>query len=227
MRIAILDEDPELGRQMAGYLKEHNMEALLASDPQAFRSALSAVPDVAVLGLDLADGDGYGLLTETRRKDENLPILVVSRRGDLPDRLLGFQLGADDFLSRPLEQRELLARVRALARRNRSTGQQRRRHGALTLDLGRRAAFLKGKDLELTANEFEGLWVLAAHAGRALTRPELKERLNGLGQAAVEGRGLDIMVSRLRSRLGDDARSPRYIKTLHGVGYMFLPQDTD
>jgi DNA-binding response OmpR family regulator len=171
----------------------------------------------------LPEKDGLQVLRELREKGERLPVLMLSARGELADKVLGLELGADDYLAKPFEPRELLARLQALQRRSRPVSSGSTQHGPLLLDHSRRQANLEGRDLELSAYEFAGLAALAAAAGRVMSRDQLMERLKGLEHESYD-RSLDVLVSRLRQKLGDDARKPRFIKTVYGAGYLFLEQ---
>lgn len=224
MKTLVLDDDPKLGKLVVDYLAKNGVVARHAATVKDFERLLKQEPpDVLVLDVMLPEKDGFQVLRELREKGESLPVLMLTARGELSDKVLGLELGADDYLSKPFEPRELLARLQALARRSRPVTAGVTRHGALTLDHGRRAAMLNGKDLELSAYEFAGMASLAASMGRVLTRDQLMERLKGLEHESFD-RSLDVLVSRLRQKLGDDARKPRFIKTVYGAGYLFLEQ---
>jgi two-component system phosphate regulon response regulator OmpR len=224
MKVLILDDDPKLGKLVVDYLTKNGVSGQLALHSRDFERLLHQdPPDVAVLDVMLPDKDGLQVLRELREKGDHLPVLMLTARGELADKVLGLELGADDYLAKPFEPRELLARLQALARRSRPVTNGVTRHGSLALDHGRRQAHLEGKELELSAYEFAGLAALAAAAGRVLTRDQLMERLKGLEHESFD-RSLDVLVSRLRQKLGDDARHPRFIKTVYGAGYLFLDQ---
>jgi two-component system phosphate regulon response regulator OmpR len=224
MKILILDDDPKLGKLVVDYLAKHGVTARLALHARDFERLMhQEPPDAAVLDVMLPDKDGLQVLRELREKGERLPVLVLSARGELADKVLGLELGADDYLAKPFEPRELLARLQALLRRSQPVSTGSTQHGALLLDHSRRQASLEGRDLELSAYEFAGLAALAAAAGRVLSRDQLMERLKGLEHESYD-RSLDVLVSRLRQKLGDDARKPRFIKTVYGAGYLFLEQ---
>ena len=225
MKTLILDDDPKLGKLVVEYLSKNGVIARHVTTAKDFeRQIKQDPPDVVVLDVMLPEKDGFQVLRELRAKGESLPVMMLTARGELTDKVLGLELGADDYLSKPFEPRELLARLQALSRRNRPVTAGITRHGALTLDHGRRSAALNGKDLELSAYEFAGMASLAASMGRVLTRDQLMERLKGLEHESFD-RSLDVLVSRLRQKLGDDARKPRFIKTVYGAGYLFLEQE--
>ncbi len=224
MKVLVLDDDPKLGKLVVDYLGKNGVTARLTVHAREFERQLHQdPPDIAVLDVMLPDKDGLQVLRELREKGQALPVLMLTARGELADKVLGLEMGADDYLAKPFEPRELLARLQALSRRGRPAAAGITRHGGLTLDHGRRAASLNGKDLDLSAYEFAGLAALAAAAGRVLTRDQLMERLKGLEHESFD-RSLDVLVSRLRQKLGDDARKPQFIKTVYGAGYLFLEQ---
>jgi DNA-binding response OmpR family regulator len=224
MKVLILDDDPKLGKLVVDYLAKHGVTARLAVHARDFERMLHQdPPDAAVLDVMLPEKDGLQVLRELREKGERLPVLMLSARGELADKVLGLELGADDYLAKPFEPRELLARLQALQRRSRPVSSGSTQHGPLLLDHSRRQANLEGRDLELSAYEFAGLAALAAAAGRVMSRDQLMERLKGLEHESYD-RSLDVLVSRLRQKLGDDARKPRFIKTVYGAGYLFLEQ---
>jgi two-component system phosphate regulon response regulator OmpR len=224
MKVLILDDDPKLGKLVVDYLAKHGVTARLAVHARDFERLMHQdPPDAAVMDVMLPDKDGLQVLKELREKGERLPVLMLSARGELTDKVLGLELGADDYLAKPFEPRELLARLQALLRRSRPATSGSTQFGALTLDHSRRQAVLGGRDLDLSAYEFAGLAALAAAAGRVMSRDQLMERLKGLEHESFD-RSLDVLVSRLRQKLGDDARKPRFIKTVYGAGYLFLEQ---
>jgi DNA-binding response OmpR family regulator len=148
---------------------------------------------------------------------------MLTARGEVADRVVGLELGADDYLPKPFEPRELVARIQAVLRRRQgSSGRAEKfKFGELEIDLARRAATLRGEDLRLTTLEFEALAVCARHAGVVLNRDRLMDLLKG-GEWEPLNRSLDVLISRLRQKLGDDPQRPRYLKTVRGTGYLFL-----
>jgi DNA-binding response OmpR family regulator len=156
-----------------------------------------------------------------------VPIIMITARGEEADRVLGLEIGADDYLPKPFAPRELLARIRAQVRRARGRAGPRLQPvfvGDLALDPGRRTATLNGVPLDLTGYEFSLLYALAGRAGRVLSREQLMELAKGSADESFE-RSIDVHVSRLRQKLGDDPRSPRLIKTVRGVGYQYAAGD--
>jgi len=164
--------------------------------------------------------DGFEILRQLRQ-DSDLPVLMLTARAELSDKVLGLENGADDYLPKPFEPRELLARLKAVLRRHRGQGSKgEKKYGTLKLDLGRMKASLKEKDLGLSPYEFTLLSALAQAQGRVLSRDQLMDRLKGESSDAFD-RSIDVAISKLRSKLGDDPRKPRYILTVYGQGYAF------
>jgi DNA-binding response OmpR family regulator len=181
----------------------------------------------------LPDGDGMEFCRELRAPGSAamaLPILMLTARGDEIDRIVGLELGADDYLPKPFNPRELAARLRALLRRRQTGGNSNAddvlRYGRLTVDRGARQAQVDGKACALTAYQFELLWVLATHPGRVLSRDALMDALRGTSIEAFD-RSIDVHISRLRAAIEDDPKEPRRILTVRGAGYVFAAkQDT-
>jgi DNA-binding response OmpR family regulator len=155
------------------------------------------------------------------RAESDIPILMLTARGDLPDRVLGLELGADDYLPKPFEPRELVARVETLLRRTREAASQRLSASGLELDTATRRVTLDGNEIELTTNEFDLLRILMESRGRVQSRETLLHRLRN-DDSSVYDRSVDMLISRLRKRLMDDSQSPRFIKTIRGYGYQFV-----
>ena len=168
----------------------------------------------------LPDADGMEVCREIRR-DNAIPIIMLTARGDVPDRILGLEFGADDYVPKPFEPRELVARVETLMRRSRQPAQSKLVSGDLTLDSETRRVELGGHAIDLTTMEFELLRVLMESRGRVLTRDAVLQALRGI-DADVYDRSVDMLVSRLRRKLDDDSRSPRWVKTIRGTGYQFV-----
>jgi DNA-binding response OmpR family regulator len=145
---------------------------------------------------------------------------MLTARGEVTDRVIGLELGADDYLAKPFEPRELVARIHAVLRR-RAPDSQKAVFGDLEIDFERRLATLQGRDVELTTNEFAALALLVRHAGKVLSRDQILQELRGIDCDAFN-RSVDITMSRVRQKLGDDPKSPAYIKTVWGTGYLFI-----
>lgn len=221
-RVLLVDDDEALTALLAEYLARFDMSAARAAHPQeAFRLLKSDPPDVMVLDVMLPGMDGFAVCRKVR-ETSGVPIIMLTARGDVTDRVVGLELGADDYVPKPFEPRELVARIQAVLRRRApSAADEVLRAGALEVNLATRAARLEGRELPLTTAEFALLSLFARHPGRVLTRERLLDETRGV-EFEVFDRSIDVLVSRLRQKLGDDARSPRYIKTVRGTGYSFV-----
>jgi len=224
-RILIVDDEAGIRTTLAGILEDEGYRVTLAATAAEARDAALREPcDLVLLDLALPDQDGLSLCKELRGETD-VPILMLTARGEVADRVVGLELGADDYLPKPFEPRELVARIESILRRARGREtEQRLVSGDLVVDPGRRAVTLEGRGVDLTTLEFELLQVLMQSRGRVLTRDQLLTRLRGL-DADVYDRSVDMLVSRLRQKLGDDARAPRFIKTVWGAGYQFVGGD--
>ncbi len=221
--ILVVDDDLEITRLLSGYLQQAGYDVLLAHDGQTAMQRIRAQrPDLLVLDLMLPDRDGWDITRALRAEPATaqLPIIMLTARVDDVDKILGLELGADDYVTKPFNPRELVARVRALLRR--ATGAPRTAHvlqvGALQLDVGRREVLVNREEVELTPTEFDLLRTLMENPGYVFTRDELLEK--GLGYAySGMGRTLDTHIKNLRYKIEPDPREPTYIQTIYGVGY--------
>lgn len=221
--VTYIEDDEKLGRLTAKYLESHGVRVTLATDGrEGLACVLRERPDVVLLDLMLPGASGHDVCRELRARVDT-PILMVTARGEEADRVMGLEGGADDYIAKPFSSRELLARIRAHTRRARGQAGPGARlvvAGRLTLDSSSRRATLDGAELALTTYEFDLLRVLAERAGRVLTREQLVDRVRGSPDEAFD-RSIDVHVSHLRKKLGDDPRSPRILKTVRGIGYLF------
>jgi DNA-binding response OmpR family regulator len=224
--IVYIEDDVRLASLTGRYLESHGVRVTLASDAyDGIAKVLRERPDVILLDLMLPGTDGLNACRELRSRLDT-PIIMVTARGEEVDRVLGLEGGADDYIAKPFSSRELLARIRAQARRARGQSgpsQGVLRVGALVIDSASRSASLDGKDLALTTYEFTLLRVLAERAGRVLTREQIIDLVRGSAEEAFD-RSIDVHVSRLRQKLGDDPRNPKLLKTVRGIGYMLAAQ---
>ena len=225
-RLLLIDDDARLTAMLGDYLRAAGFGVEVASSLAAGRARLAAggAFDALVLDLMLPDGDGLELCRELRARPETraLPLLMLTARGEPTDRIVGLELGADDYLGKPFEPRELLARLKALLRRahpSDATGEVMR-FGRLEIDLAERAVRKGGRPCELTGYQFELLVVLARSAGRVLSREQIMDALTG-GPLEVFDRSIDVHVSRLRAAIEDDPKAPRRLLTVRGAGYVF------
>jgi two-component system OmpR family response regulator len=221
-RILLIDDDAELAAPLATYLRRYDLQLDGATRPGAGLAQLAAVPyDAVILDVMLPEMDGFEVCRRIRR-DSDVPVLMLTARGDVTDRVVGLELGADDYLPKPFEPRELAARLQTILRRTRggANGERARagmlRFDGLEIDLQRRAVRRGGEAVELTGTEFELLVLLAREPGRVFGRDEILNRLRG-HEADIYTRAVDILVSRLRRKLDPLP----VIKTLRNAGYTF------
>lgn len=220
----MIDDDASLNGLLVEYFDRFGHILTTATTAAAGRSLLSRdEPDLLILDVMLPDADGMELCRSIRSTSD-IPIVMLTARGDLPDRVLGLEFGADDYVPKPFEPRELVARVETLMRRSRGTRRRRLSAGGLALETETRRVSLEGAAIELTSLEFELLRILMESGGRVLTREMLLRRLRGI-DSDIYDRSVDMLISRLRRKLGDDSRSPRYIKTIWRNGYQFAGGD--
>ena len=205
-RLLMIDDDAALGELLVEYLGRFGHRLTTATTAARGRHLLRRdPPDLLILDVMLPDADGMELCRSIR-SESDVPIVMLTARGDLPDRVLGLELGADDYVTKPFEPRELVARVETLRRRTRRTSRR------VTVD---------DRAIELTSAEFELLRILMDSRGRVLSRDALLLKLRGV-DCEVYDRSVDMLISRLRKKLADEARSPRFIKTIWGTGYQFV-----
>lgn len=230
-RVLMIDDDLRLSGMVRDYLQAGGFQVALAGDLAGGRALLHREGfDALVLDLMLPDGDGLDLTRELRAdaRLKSLPLLMLTARGEPMDRIVGLELGADDYLPKPFEPRELLARLRALLRRALPTAEDHTmRFGRLEIDPGARQARIDGEIRDLTSYQFDILMVLAQSPGRVLSRDQIMDALKGHPMEAFD-RSIDVHVSRIRSVIEDDPKTPRRILTVRGAGYVFArKQDTD
>ncbi len=220
--ILVIDDDERLNSLLAEYLARFGFRVTTETDaPRGVKAARLCSPDLVILDVMLPGGSGFEVCREIRATS-NVPIIMLTARGEVADRIVGLELGADDYLPKPFEPRELVARIQSVLRRKTEPAWTRRfEAGALALDLDRRAVSVSGTPVDLTTMEFELLAVFVRNAGIALSRDRIMDSLRGLEWEACD-RSIDVLVSRLRRKLGDDPRHPSYIKAVWGVGYQFI-----
>ncbi len=218
----MIDDDVDLNALLTEYLARFGHRLLTATTAEVgMRDLRREQPDLVILDIMLPDKDGLTLCREIRTEFD-VPIVMLTARGEVADRVLGLELGADDYLAKPFEPRELVARIQSVIRRSANRGlRDTLNSDGLKLQKETRRVSLDGVDVDLTTMEFELLCVLMESHGRVLTRNRLIERLRGI-EADVFDRSIDMAVSRLRDKLGDDSRAPRFIKTVRLTGYQFV-----
>lgn len=222
VRALLIDDDGRLAELLAGYLRPHDVLVAHAGDGGSGLRALAAGGvDIVILDVMMPGLDGLDVLRRIRLQSA-VPVVMLTARGDETDRVVGLELGADDYLAKPVYPRELLARIRAVLRRLAPRSVERRLVvGDLEVDPEARVARIGERTLGLTALEFDLLLALAERAGRVVPREALWEAA-GRGDTAVHERTVDVHVSHLRAKLGDDARDPLRLKTIRGAGYVLV-----
>ena len=223
-RILLIDDDSRLAAMVSEYLGAAGYRVTIASNGMHGLEQLGAAPfDALVLDLSLPDMDGLDVCRRLRARSD-LPVLMLTARGDAMDRIVGLEIGADDYLPKPFEPRELLARIKALLRRaNRQVRDSLLRFGRLEIDRDARAVRVEGKERAITSFQFALLVALAENAGRVLSRDTLMDLMKGEKLEAFD-RSIDVHVSRIRAAIEDDPKKPRRIITVRGAGYVFARQ---
>jgi two-component system, OmpR family, phosphate regulon response regulator OmpR len=224
-RILLIDDDTRLTTMVGDYLRGNGYEVDTAGTLAAGRERLRHESfELLVLDLMLPDGDGLDLTRELRSdtRTRRLPLLMLTARGEPTDRIVGLEIGADDYLPKPFEPRELLARVKALLRRAAPdvAADEILEFGRLVIDLGARQARLGGQACDLTSHQFDLLVVLARSAGRVLSRDQIMDSLKGHPLDAFD-RSIDVHISRIRAVIEDDPKNPQRVLTVRGTGYVF------
>jgi DNA-binding response OmpR family regulator len=224
----LVEDDARLGAMVAEYLGRHDLDVTVAPDGERGLAALRRGRfDVVLLDVMLPGIDGLEVCRRIRATPGwgALPVLMLTARGEDVDKIVGLELGADDYLAKPFNPRELLARIRAVLRRGADAPRAVFSAGALAIDFEAREVTLDGKRVVLTHHEFELLAALARAGGRVLSRDQLMDALRGQEHEAFD-RSIDVHVSKLRAKLEKDPRAPRYIKTVRGVGYALVRPET-
>ncbi len=225
-KILVVDDELKIARLVRDYLIEAGFDVTIASTgPGAVAATRTEKPDLVVLDLGLPGMDGHDV-TRSVRNHSSVPIIILTARSDETDRIVGLELGADDYVVKPFSPRELVARVKAVLRR--STGEVRGdviRARDLEINLANYTVDRDGSRIDLTASEFELLKVLASQPGRVFTRGQLLESIRGVSFDSYE-RAIDAHIKNLRKKLEPDTSRPRYVVTVYGVGYRFADAQT-
>lgn len=228
LRVLLIEDDDTFALVLSGYLKNHGfLVEHLSEGTRGVERIMEEMPDAVILDGFLPGKDGFDICKEVRSSYHGI-ILILTGRSESIDEVLGLEIGADDYLSKPVEPRLILAHLRACLRRLKSGQQpisaQCLEFGGFYISKATRNARLNNKVLELTSTEFDLLWFLASHAGEIVSRDQLFNILRGTVHNGLD-RSIDVMISRLRKRLGDDAYQPQRIKTVRSKGYLFNPED--
>jgi DNA-binding response OmpR family regulator len=220
--ILIIDDDAKLNQLLKDYLKDFGFDVATATHPaKGLKKLKQTAPDLVILDIMLPEMDGFEVC-RTIRQTSDVPIIMLTARGEITDKVVGLELGADDYLAKPFEPRELVARIQSVLRRTRLlTDTRSLSFNRLMIDPAKQIALLDGKPVDLTTNEFRALVLLAANAGKVLNRDQLLQELRGIDCDAFN-RSVDITVSRLRQKLKDNPKAPEFIKTVWGSGYVFI-----
>ena len=227
IKVLLIEDDERLAQLTARYLESHGVLVTVAgTGPEGQAEALRRQYDCLVLDVMLPGRDGIEVTRELRARTD-VPIVMVTARTEEADRVLGLEVGADDYVSKPFSPRELLARIRATVRRVRGQAgptQQTVQVGGLVLDPLKMTVTLDGLAVDVTAYEFSILRALAQRPGRVLSREQLLDLAKGSAELSFD-RSIDVHVSRLRAKLGDDSRNPKILKTVRGAGYLLAGGD--
>lgn len=225
-QVLMVDDDTKLCRLVGEYLAQFGFDVHpVHTGPDGIQAISNGKYDAVILDVMLPGTDGFEVLRQIRAVSD-VPVLMLTALGDEADRIVGLETGADDYLPKTFSTRELLARLRAVTRRVKAAARDTVQSetieaGDIKIDLARRSATVNGKPIELTALEFDLLVFLVRSAGRVLNRDKILDAIAGREYDAFD-RSIDVHVSSLRRKLGDDVRDPKYIRTLRSVGYMFV-----
>jgi DNA-binding response OmpR family regulator len=225
--ILIIDDDEKLNALLTGYLANYGFQLNSAIYPDEGLKMLRVLaPHLVILDVMLPGMNGFEVCKVIRRTSA-VPILMLTARGESADRIVGLELGADDYLAKPFEPRELVARITSILRRTEQTVLATKRNfGPLAIDFQKRTVSLDSVPVDLTTTEFEALALLTRSPGAVLSRDQLLDGLRGM-ECEAFNRSIDITMSRLRQKLNDNPKSPLFIKTVWGAGYMFIGEETD
>ena len=221
-RILIIDDDEKLTALLKAFFADFGLQALRAAHPDdGLKKLRQHSPDLVILDIMLPGMNGFDVCRAIRRESE-VPIIMLTAKGELTDRVIGLELGADDYLAKPFEPRELVARIQSVLRRAGSAVRKpARKFEGLEIDSARQEVLVDGRSADLTTTEFAALKLLTDRPHAALSRDDILECLRGI-ECEAYNRSVDITMSRLRQKLNDDPQNPRFIKTVWGTGYMFI-----
>jgi two-component system, OmpR family, phosphate regulon response regulator OmpR len=233
-KVIILDDEAEFRGMLRRYLGEHGFDVQAVSTSEQLDRYIQREPyDALILDLMMPGEDGLSVCRRLRVMGHTIPILMLTARGDPVDRIVGLEMGADDYLAKPFDPRELIARLNSMLRRQRMLhngaiwgNDEVTNFGPFNFDVSRMELSREGELIPLSSSEFQLLRVFAANPKRPMSRDHLLEKLKGRDHEATD-RSLDVLVLRLRRKLEDDPREPRYIRTVWGIGYVFVPEGGD
>ena len=222
-KILVIDDDVQLSKLIEEFLGTFNYEITIMHEPEpALKFLEKNKMDLVILDIMLPGIDGFQALRKIR-EDSQIPVIMLTARGEVTDRIVGLELGADDYLAKPFEPRELLARIQSILRRSSSPGAMVDilEFNHLSINKLKQEVLLDGEILHLSTSEFEALLLFAENPGKVMDREVMVESLRGITWQSYD-RSVDVLVSRLRNKLGDSTSKIRFIKTIHGVGYKFI-----
>jgi len=225
--ILIIDDDRKLNQLLSEFLGDFGFKTLSATHPKdGLKKLKHSSPDLVILDVMLPGMDGFEVC-KTIRHSSAVPIIMLTARGELMDKVVGLELGADDYLPKPFEPRELVARIHSVLRRANKIDRSRpQQFGALEIDFTKHIVKLDAENVELTTNEFAALALLTRNPGKVFNRDEILQELRGIDCDAFN-RSVDITMSRLRQKLKDDPKKPEFIKTVWGAGYVFIGEQRE
>jgi DNA-binding response OmpR family regulator len=220
--ILIIDDDEKLNQLLKDFLGDFGFETVSATHPADGLTLLKKKsPDLVILDVMMPDMDGFEVC-KAIRQTHTVPIIMLTARGEVTDKVVGLELGADDYLAKPFEPRELVARIHSVLRRSQKIDDSRpQKFGRLEIDFPRRIVKLDGEIVDLTTNEFVALALLVKNAGKVMDRDQILQELRGMDCDAFN-RSVDITMSRLRQKLKDNPKIPTFIRTVWGTGYVFI-----
>ncbi|MAV93318.1 MAG: DNA-binding response regulator [Candidatus Marinimicrobia bacterium] len=225
--ILVVDDDNELTELLDEFLSEHKLKTKVFHNPvKALDYLQTSIPDLILLDIMMPEMDGFQLLRKIR-ETLDVPVIMLTAKGEVSDKVVGLELGADDYLAKPFEPRELLARIQSILRRVNSKNSMVDILNFESLDINKikEEVILDGKTISLSTSEFEALLLFANNSNKVLDREFLVENLRGITWQTYD-RSVDVLVSRLRNKLGETPARTRFIKTIHGVGYKFIATPT-
>ena len=224
-KILVIDDDKKLNTLLKDYLGKFDLKVTSETEPvKGLKTFKKENPDLVILDVMMPEMDGFEVCRKIRA-ESTVPIIMLTARGEVSDRVVGLELGADDYLPKPFEPRELAARIQSILRRGRlDTSSDIRSSGDLTINLKNHKVELNGNAVDLTSAEFEILKMFINRPGVVFTRNQILEHLWEI-EWDVYNRSVDVLISRLRQKLGDDPKDPHFIRTVWGTGYMFVGEE--
>lgn len=226
-RILIIDDDKKLNDLLSDYLFKFGFKVSTAIHPDdGLKMLKRELPDIIILDIMLPDMNGFEVCKKIRR-NHSIPIIMLTARGEVTDRIVGLELGADDYLPKPFEPRELVARIQSVLRRSlKNLKLDILRFEKLVIDFRKRTVLHDGKNVDLTTMEFELLSLFVRNPGRVFTRDRIMDSIRGIEWEAFD-RSVDVLISRLRQKLNDDPKRPSFLKTIWGTGYKFIGEELE